>query len=98
MVCERSDRREYGDFQTPSELSDSICLYLKDNNILPDVIIEPTFGKGSFVISALKYFNKLKEIYGVEIHEPYYWQTKFSILEYFINNQKLNKPKIFLYP
>lgn len=97
MVCERPDRREYGDFQTPSELSDSICLYLKGNNILPDVIIEPTFGKGSFVISALKYFNKLKEIYGVEIHEPYYWQTKFSILEYFINNQKLNKPKIFLY-
>ena len=97
MVCEGSDRREYGDFQTPSELTDLICSYLKGDGILPDIIIEPTFGKGSFIISALRYFQKLKRIYGVEIYEPYYWQTKFAILELFIRNSALNKPDIFLY-
>lgn len=97
MVCEDSGRREYGDFQTPSELSDSICSYLKNDNISPDVVIEPTFGKGSFLISALKYFHTLKKVYAVEIHEPYYWQTKFAILELFIRNSDLNKPNIFLY-
>lgn len=97
MVCEGSDRREYGDFQTPSILTNSICSYLVNEGISPDVIIEPTFGKGSFLISALKYFPKLKKIYGIEIYEPYYWQSKFSILELFIKNPDLNKPKIFLY-
>lgn len=97
MVCEDYSRREYGDFQTPSELSALICSYLKDDNISPDVIIEPTFGKGSFLISALKYFQKLKKIYAVEIYEPYYWQTKFAILELFIRNPALSKPDIFLY-
>lgn len=97
MVCEGSDRREYGDFQTPYELTDSICSYLRSENISPDVLIEPTFGKGSFLISALKYFKKLKRIYGVEIYESYYWQTKFAILELFVVNSDLNKPDIFLY-
>jgi hypothetical protein len=97
MVCEDSGRREYGDFQTPSELSDSICSYLKAEGISPDVVIEPTFGKGSFIASALKFFQKIKRIYGVEIYEPYYWQTKFAILELFIQNSTLNRPDIFLY-
>ncbi len=60
-------------------------------------MIEPTFGKGSFLISALEYFPKLERIYGVEIYEPYYWQAKFDILELFIKNPNLNKPRIFLY-
>ncbi len=97
VVCEGSNRREYGDYQTPPKLSDSICLYLKTAGISPDIVIEPTFGKGSFIISALKHFQKLKRIYGVEIHEPYYWQTKFAILEFFIQNPALNKPDTFLY-
>lgn len=97
MVCEGTDRREYGDFQTPYKLTDLICSYLNSEGISPDVIVEPTFGKGSFLISALKYFPKLKKIYGVEIYEPYYWQAKFSILELFIKNPDLNKPRIFLY-
>jgi len=97
MVCERTDRREYGDFQTPYKLTDSICSYLDNEGVSPDVIIEPTFGKGSFLISALKYFPNLKEIYGVEIHESYYWEAKFAILELFIKHPNLNKPRILLY-
>jgi hypothetical protein len=96
-VREDDDRREYGDFQTPYELSDSMCSYLKTEGISPNVIIEPTFGKGSFIISALKHFQRLKQIYGVEIHEPYYWLTKFAILEFSIGNPTSNKPDISLY-
>lgn len=97
MVREEADRREYGDFQTPYRLTDSICSYLDGEGISPDIIIEPTFGKGSFLISALKYFPKLKKIYGVEIYEPYYWDAKFAVLELFIKNPNLNKPKILLH-
>lgn len=97
MVCEGTDRREYGDFQTPYELTDFICSCLDNKGVSPDVIIEPTFGKGSFLISALKYFPNLKKIYGIEIYESYYWGTKFAILELFIKNPYLNKPRILLY-
>jgi len=97
MIREGPDRREYGDFQTPCLLTNSICTYLINQGILPDIVIEPTFGKGSFLISALEHFPTLKKIYGVEIYEPYYWRTKFAILALFIKNPDLNKPRISLY-
>jgi len=89
-------RREFGDFQTPGRLSDLGCKILLKEGFTPDIVIEPTFGKGSFIISALKTFPTLKRVYGVEIHEPYFWFTKFAILELFIDNPHLNKPSIFL--
>jgi len=97
VICEKTNRREYGDFQTPSLLTNSICSYIANESISPDILIEPTFGKGSFIISALKHFSKLKSTYGIEIDESYYWQTKFAILELFINEPSTNKPRIFLY-
>ena len=96
VVSEDMRRREFGDFQTPGRLSDLGCKILLKEGFTPDIVIEPTFGKGSFIISALKTFPTLKRVYGVEIHEPYFWLTKFAILELFIDNPHLNKPSIFL--
>ena len=96
-ILDVSDRREYGDFQTPCTLTESVCSFLYSEGVSPDIVIEPTFGKGSFLISALKYYPTLKKIYGVEIYETYYWITKFSILELFLKNTDLTKPKIYLY-
>ncbi|MCX5718049.1 MAG: hypothetical protein NTW44_07090 [Nitrospirae bacterium] len=97
IVSEDLERREFGDFQTPSILSDLVCNILLKENLIPETVVEPTFGKGSFIMSALKAFPKLKQVYGVEIYEPYCWFTKFAILELFIENPHLNKPSIFLY-
>jgi len=97
IVREESDKIEYGDFQTPYTLTNSICSHLLRGKACPEIIIEPTFGKGSFIISALNHFQNVSEIYGIEIFEPYYWWTKFSILEMFINNPNLRKAKILLY-
>ncbi len=96
-VAETTIRREYGDFQTPSELSKKVCDVLLSDEISPKVLIEPTFGKGSFILSAIETFPMLKEIHGVEIYEPYCWHTKFAVLELFIENPNLNHPSIFLY-
>ncbi len=96
-VSEKIARREFGDFQTPPNLSDKVCQLLRSENILPTVLIEPTFGKGSFVLSALQTFPSLKRILGVEIYEPYCWLTKFKIVELFVENPKLNRPFIQLF-
>lgn len=91
------ERREFGDFQTPDELTDQICSLLDNNNISPHCIIEPTFGQGSFLLSALKYFDDIKTILGVEIYERYVWDTKFKVLQYFLDHPERPKPDIFLF-
>ena len=96
-VAERMDRREYGDFQTPSALSDAICSHLVRQQVPADVLIEPTFGQGAFLVSALTHFPGLKEVHGVEIHASYCWQTKFAIFELFVRTPALKRPRILLH-
>ena len=93
----KSERAEYGDFQTNLILAQKVCEILRGAHVQPRVIIEPTFGKGHFIISALKTFQNVARIVGIEIYKPYVWQTKFSILEHFLNNKTQQKPIIELY-
>ncbi len=73
-------QREYGDYQTPAQLADKVCAYLRSRGLEPEVIIEPTYGGGSFVLAALNHFPEARLIYGVEIQERYEWQLKISLL------------------
>lgn len=97
LVVEEPVRAEYGDFQTNRNLSDNVCNLLKNKNIAPEIIIEPTCGKGNFIISSLNTFGSIKFIYGVEIYKPYVWDTKFAILNYFLENKKSDLPEINIY-
>ena len=96
-LLRETDRAEYGDFQTNLNLCDNVCKLLINQNIAPDIIIEPTCGKGNFIISSLQTFESIKFIYGVEIYKPYVWETKFAILNYFLKNKNLNLPEINIY-
>jgi len=96
LICE-SDRSEYGDFQTNKNLTNNICNLLYSKKILPEIIIEPTCGKGNFILSSLDMFSSIKYVYGIEIYKPYVWETKFSILGYFLNKKNCNIPKIIIY-
>ena len=70
---------DLGDFQTPTNLTDKICQYLSSIGINPKVLIEPTCGKGNFVLSAIKYFPSIRYIYCVELQEKYEWLFKLNI-------------------
>jgi hypothetical protein len=91
------NQAEYGDYQTNSTLADKIVEKLQAKGIDPEVMIEPTFGEGNFIVAAIKKFANLQTIYGVEIYKSYVWQAKFNILDIFLSNANLNKPKIFLH-
>ena len=91
---EEADRAEYGDFQTNENLANKVTLHLISKNISPEIIIEPTCGKGNFIIASLKNLHQIKHIFGVEIYKPYVWETKFNIINFFLNNPKANKPII----
>lgn len=94
-VCE--SQAEYGDYQTNRQLAQSVCNLLKNKNINPKILIEPTCGKGSFILSAIQTFSSLQQVFGIEIQEKYLWQLKFELLEYFLENPTANKPEIYLY-
>jgi len=93
-VVEEPNRRAYGDFQTNENLANSITAYIHKIGISPEFIIEPTCGKGRFILAALKQFKTIKKIVGVEIYYPYIWETKFKILELFLNEKPICKPEI----
>ena len=95
-ILKEPNRAEYGDFQTNRNLSNNICSVLKKSDINPEIILEPTCGKGNFIISSLNTFENIKYVYGIEIYKPYVWETKFTILDYFLNN-KSNPPEINIY-
>jgi hypothetical protein len=93
-IIEEPDRAEYGDFQTNPDLTDKVTLHLASKNISPEVIIEPTCGKGNFIVASLRNFKSIKNVFGVEIYKPYVWETKFSIIDFYLSNPNSNKPEI----
>jgi len=93
-VFEEPNRRAYGDFQTNEDLAGNIAKYLYEEGAAPEFVIEPTCGKGSFILAVLKQFKTIKKIVGVEIYYPYVWATKFGILDLFLNEKSIYKPEI----
>lgn len=91
---EEPNRAEYGDFQTNKDLANKVTKHLTKRNISPEIIIEPTCGKGNFIIASLLNFKAVKKIIGIEIYKPYVWETKFNILNFFLTNPDSHKPEI----
>jgi hypothetical protein len=97
-IFEEPDRTEYGDFQTNEDLAEKATLHFVAKNISPNVVIEPTCGKGNFIIAALRNFKNVENIFGIEIYKPYIWETKFSIINFYLTDdlQNINHAKRLL--
>jgi len=64
-------QKEFGDYQTPIHFTDLVCDYLKKElNLSPKNIIEPTCGKGNFLVSCLNHFPN-STVHGIEINQEY---------------------------
>ncbi|HMT74467.1 MAG TPA: hypothetical protein PKA77_10375 [Chitinophagaceae bacterium] len=97
-IVSEPDRTEYGDFQTNQDLAKSVTKLLKTKKkINPKLVIEPTCGKGNFIVAALSAFSQIEEIIGVEIYKPYTWETKFNIIDFYISNPSEHKPRIEIF-
>jgi hypothetical protein len=93
-LVEEPDREEYGDFQTNADLANKVAKQLSLKGISPKLVIEPTCGKGNFIIASLNNFKEIQTIIGIEIYKPYVWETKFNILDFFLSNLNSKKPEI----
>jgi methylase of polypeptide subunit release factors len=68
-LIEARRRVEYGDFQTPPELTDAVCRVLARER--PATLIEPTCGTGTFLAAALARFRRVRSALGIDINPQY---------------------------
>jgi len=93
-IVEEPNRREYGDFQTNKDLTNQVTNYISSKSENFEFILEPTCGKGNFILASISQFKTIKKIVGVEIYQPYVWETKFKLLSFFLENSNRTKPNI----
>lgn len=70
---------EFGDFQTPPALALAATKVLARLGIQPRSIVEPTCGKGSFVVAAAACFPQATSITGVDINQAHLNAAKAAI-------------------
>lgn len=82
MVLRKKSKRkaEFGDFQTPIELARKVCSILLQHGLKPVSVLEPTWGRGSFIIAALESLTCVRNIVGIDISTDHV-QTACSALQ-----------------
>lgn len=86
-LFEQTSKDEYGDWQTNYSLALDVCRSIKAKGIDPEVIIEPTCGKGAFLLAAAEVFD-CKKMFGIEIYKPYLNALRLQVLENALSNKK----------
>lgn len=59
---------EFGDFQTPDWFCEEVCTLLARKAFKPASILEPTCGRGNFLLAALDYFPSAQLAIGIDIN------------------------------
>ncbi len=62
---------EFGDFQTPDRLAIWTTQVVKRLNMNPQSILEPTCGRGSFLLAAIEAFPEAQDFLGIEINQAH---------------------------
>lgn len=65
---------EFGDFQTPVNLARQVCELLRQKEIIPQFIIEPTCGTGAFLMASAEVFSRAT-LRGWDINPDYVKQS-----------------------
>lgn len=70
---------EFGDFQTPPELARQVCSLLVDAGVAPASVLEPTCGRGSFLLAALDRFESSNTCLGADINPNYIAEVEMAV-------------------
>lgn len=79
MARKALDQWQFGDFQTPENLAKAVIKTLNRNHaVQPDVIIEPSCGKGAFIRAAATFLTKAK-LFGFDINADHVAEANASL-------------------
>ncbi|HLQ25876.1 MAG TPA: N-6 DNA methylase [Acidiferrobacterales bacterium] len=79
MARKTKAKWEFGDFQTPQTLAEQAISVLRNLGIKPQSVIEPTCGKGSFLLAAANGFPEAKRYLGVDVNKHYLSELESKI-------------------
>lgn len=83
-IVSEPHRRQYGDYQTNSNLANSVVQHALRQFDDIEFLLESTCGRGNFIIAAIESTSCLKKIIGVEIYLPYVVEAKLKIMSAFL--------------
>ena len=72
-------QKEFGDFQTPSDLAAQVVALVAEVFGLPDRVVEPTVGLGAFLSAAHGKWGRTCSYEGYEINHDYVHSTSRSL-------------------
>ncbi len=78
LTMTTSDKIEFGDFQTPSALASEVCALVRRLGEDPQVIVEPTAGRGAFLVAAARTYPGAK-LRGWEINGEYVREATMAL-------------------
>ena len=73
------DINEYGDFQTPLVLAEEVCSVLAGEGVAPSSVVEPTCGRGVFLVAALGAFPTVRRAVGIDINPDHVGAAERSL-------------------
>lgn len=79
MARKTKDKWEYGDFQTPQSLAETAMAVLGRLGVNPKTVLEPTCGKGAFLLEAIRGFPEAKRYVGVDVNKQYLVELKRQV-------------------
>ena len=68
MARKTREKWEFGDFQTPLPLAEAAVGVLRRTGIDPRSVLEPTCGKGAFLLAAIQTFPRAQRYVGVDVN------------------------------
>lgn len=79
MAKKPKDKWEYGDFQTSPALAEAAMVVLRRFGIRPKTVLEPTCGKGAFLLAAIHAFPKATRFIGLDINKQYLKELEHQV-------------------
>ena len=76
-----SEKKEFGDFQTPINLAERVVALVARIHGKPDVIIEPTAGLGAFLSASYNYWGEKSSYFGYEVNQAYVEHAQKSLID-----------------
>ena len=71
MARGKNTKIEFGDFQTPQHLARDVCEAIRQSGFSPASVIEPTCGRGAFLVAALEAIPNATRFLGVDQDASY---------------------------
>ncbi len=80
MAIKTKEKWEFGDFQTPLPLAEAAVRALHRAGINPESIVEPTCGKGAFLLAAIQVFRDAQRYVGVDVNQNHLAELQSRLL------------------